>query len=378
MKLTRNFVLPLATLFFGLLFAPQSAHAQATNCPKEPAQTTIADGQVFTGSNCTLNAIGDIDSFTFNANAGETYQIALALTGSINSNICLELYGPGNTVIYPKTCTAYNGGANASVVVDQAFAVTGAYQVNVTESTNTTQDYDLSLERIFPFPPNATQIATFGTVYDGDIAEPGDTNAFIFTGVTTGTFEVTAAMTGSATANICMTVYAPNGALVVPSSGTNPGCTAYNGGANSTVVIEFTPTQAGTYMEFIQASGNDGIQTFSMEIACASGNCGSTKTPACTLKDSLSYDASTSTLTMNFTEGNTAVDTWNAWLTYQNTMTNLFTVSQPITNPAVPITKTATLSPEGTVGVVSTLTTSKKGIICSVYTQVNTGTPAPR
>jgi hypothetical protein len=78
---------------------------------------------------------------------------------------------------------------------------------------------------------------------------------------------------------------------------------------------------------------------------------------------------------MNFTEGNTAVDTWNAWLTDQNTMTNLFTVSQPITNPAQPITKTTTLSPEGTVGVLSTLTTPKKGIICSVYTQINTGTP---
>jgi len=376
MKLTRNFVLPLLAMVSGLLLVPQAAQAQATNCPSEPTQTSIADGEVFTGSNCVLHAIGDIDSFTFDANAGDTYQITLAMTGTPNSNICLELFGPGNSVISPKTCTAYNGGSNASVVVDQAFTVTGAYQINVTESSNTTQDYDLSLERIFPFPPNATQIATFGTVYDGDIAEPGDTNAFIFTGVTTGTFEVTAAMTGSPTTNICMTVYAPNGTLVVPSSGTNPGCTAYNGGANSTVVIEFTPTQAGTYMEFIQASRNDGIQTFSMEVSCASGNCGNTKTPACTLKDSLSYNASTSTLTMNFTEGNTAVDTWNAWLTEQNTMTNLFTVSQPITNPAQPITKTTTLSPEGMVGVLSTLTTPKKGILCSVYTQINTGTPA--
>lgn len=378
MKLTRNFVLPLATLFFGLLFAPQSAHAQATNCPKEPTQTTIADGQVFTGSNCTLNAIGDIDSFTFNANAGETYQIALALTGSINSNICLELYGPGNTVIYPNTCTAYNEGSNASVMINPAFTVTGAYQVNVTENNNTSQGYDLSLERLFPFPPNATQITTFGTVYNGDIAEPSDTNAFTFTGATTGTYEVTASMTGAATANICMTVYAPNGTLVAPSSGTNPGCTLYNEGSGATVVIEFTPALAGTYMEFIQASGNDGSQSFTMEVSCVSGNCGNTKTPPCTLKDSLSYNTSTSTLTMNFTVGNTAVDTWNAWLTDQNSFTKLFSGSQPITNPAVPITKTTTLSPEGTVGVLSTLTTSTKGIICSVYTQVNTGTPTSK
>jgi hypothetical protein len=376
MKLKRNFVLPLAAMFLGLLVIPQVAQAQATNCPSEPTQTSIADGEVFTGSNCVLHAIGDIDSFTFNANAGETYQIALAMTGPANSNICLEILGPGNTVIYPTTCTLYNNGSNASVVVDQAFTVTGAYQMNVTENANTSQSYDLSLERLFPFPPNATQITTFGTVYDGDIAEAGDTNAFIFTGVTTGTFEVTAAMTGAPTGNICMAVYAPNGTLVVPSSGMNPGCTLYNNGNGSTVVIEFTPTQAGTYMEFIQAVGNDSTQTFTIEVSCVSGNCGNTKTPPCTLKDSLSYNATSSTLTMNFTEGNTAVDTWNAWLTDQNTMTNLFTVSQPITNPAQPITKTTTLSPEGTVGVLSTLTTPKKGILCSVYTQINTGTPA--
>ena len=374
MKPMRNFVLPLAILFFGLL-APRNATAQATNCPKEPTQTSIADGEVFTGSNCVLHAIGDIDSFTFNANAGDTYQVALAMTGAPGSNICLEIFGPGNVVIYPNTCTLYNNGSNASVVVDQAFTVTGAYQLNVTESSNIAQSYDVSLERLFPFPPNATQVTSFGTAYNGDIAEAADTNAFVFTGVTTGTYQVTAAMTGAPTANICMTVYAPNGTLVVPSSGQNPSCTLYNNGQGSSVAVEFTPTQAGTYMEFIQVYGNDSTQMFTLEVSCVFGNCGSTTTPPCTLKNALSYNSSTSTLTMNFTEGNTAVDTWNAWLTDQNTMTNLFTVSQPITNPAQTITKTTTLSPEGTVGVLSTLTTPKKGIICSVYTQINTGTP---
>jgi hypothetical protein len=41
----------------------------------------------------------------------------------------------------------------------------------------------------------------------------------------------------------------------------------------------------------------------------------------------------------------------------------------------VPITETAPLSPSGTVGVLTTLTTATKGIICSNYTQINTGTP---
>ncbi|HTW58376.1 MAG TPA: hypothetical protein VMD99_09605 [Terriglobales bacterium] len=375
MKRMRNFVLPLAALLLALLFLPQAAHAQVENCPTEPSLTSIADGEVFTGSNCVLNAIGDIDSFTFSANAGDTYQIALAMTGAADSNVCMELYGPGNTVIYPQTCTSSSFGQDVSVVVDQALTVTGTYQLNVTESSNTTQGYALSLERLFPFPPNATQITTFGQAYNGDIAEPTQSNAFIFSGVTTGTYEVTAAMTGTATSNVCMTVYAPNGSLVAPSSGTNPGCTASSFGQDASVVIDFTPTTAGTYMEFIQASGNASTQTYSLEVSCLVGNCGQTKTPPCTLKDAASY--ASGTLTMNFTVGNIAAVTWNAWLTSQNTITALsgFPISQPITNPPVPITKTVTVAPSGTVGVLTTLTYPTKGIVCSTYTQVNTGTP---
>jgi hypothetical protein len=95
----------------------------------------------------------------------------------------------------------------------------------------------------------------------------------------------------------------------------------------------------------------------------------------CTLTDSLSYSSSSKTLTMKFTVGNIVATTWNIWLTYQNTLEQIFTGSQPITNPPVPITKTTTLSPEGTVGILSTLTTSTNGIYCSSYVQLNTGTP---
>jgi hypothetical protein len=103
-----------------------------------------------------------------------------------------------------------------------------------------------------------------------------------------------------------------------------------------------------------------------------------TVTPApCTLKDSASYDATSSTLTMNFIVGNNekSAVTWNAWLTYQNTMESLFSVLQPITNPAASITKTTTLAPEGTVGVLSTLTTADGGIVCSSFVAAKTATP---
>jgi hypothetical protein len=67
--------------------------------------------------------------------------------------------------------------------------------------------------------------------------------------------------------------------------------------------------------------------------------------PPCALTDTASYDATTSTLTMNFTVGNNekSAVTWSGWLTYQNTIDLLFSESLPITKPPEPITKTATL-----------------------------------
>jgi hypothetical protein len=95
------------------------------------------------------------------------------------------------------------------------------------------------------------------------------------------------------------------------------------------------------------------------------------------LDDTATYDATSSTLTMKFAINTFAASTWNAWLTYQNTIEQLFSVSQPMTkNPPETITKTYTdLPKEGEVGVLSTLTTPTHGIVCSSWVQVDTGTP---
>ena len=95
----------------------------------------------------------------------------------------------------------------------------------------------------------------------------------------------------------------------------------------------------------------------------------------CKLTDSLSYNKTNNTLTMKFTVGDNVATIWNAWLTYQNTMTDLFSVRQPITVPPESIQKTTTVSKEGKVGVFSTLTTANSGIVCSSWEQINTGTP---
>jgi hypothetical protein len=365
MKLTRNFVLPLAALFFGLMLMPQAAHAQIADCPTEPTQTTIADGEVFAGANCTLKTAGDIDSFVFSANEGDVYEVAAALNG-FNFQICLTLYDPNGAAI-DSGCTNPELGQDA-VVFNQTLTMTGSYSIDVTESSSGTQNYAVSLERIYPVPPNA-QLAKLSTSYTGDIAALSQANAFSFALVTTGQFRVTATLPNNPTTNLCLTVFSATGSSV------GSGCTNPSLGQTS-VVVNFTPTQAGTGLALVTAIYDDGtLSGYTLEVACVSGNCGKTQTPPCTLKDSLNYNSSTNTLTMNFTVGNTSATTWNVWLTEENTLTQMFSVAQPITNPPVVIPKTTSLSPSGIAGVLTTLTTPAKGIICSNFSSINTGTP---
>lgn len=370
MKKQFKFVLPLAALLVGMLLVPRAALAQVADCPVEPKQNVpIADGEVFTGTNCNLFTAGDIDSFVFNANNGDTYQVAVAIDGTAPANICLTLYPPNSSTSIFFGCTNIAFGV-LSVVTPPTLtlATTGTYTMDITETSTATLNYATSLERLFPFPPNAQEV-NLATVYPGDIAELTDSNAFTFGVVTTGTYQVSATLAGGATQNLCMNTYLPNGA----SAGSEQ-CTNIAFGV-LTIQTAFTPTQAGTSMAFLFVEGNDGTAAYSLEVSCLVGNCKVIPPPPCTLKDAASYNATSKTLTMNFTVGNNVATTWNAWLTDQNTITNLFSLSQPITVPPVPITKTTILSPEGTVGVLSTLTTPTKGIYCSSYVQINTGKP---
>jgi hypothetical protein len=400
MKVSINFALLLATLLFGLLLVPRSVLASTADCSVEPESGPIADGEVFAGTNCTLHTEGDIDSFTFTGTSGDTYQLATAIKGAVASNICLTLYNPDGVQIFPvgapspgNGCTediGY-GGASSSVVTDQKLTATGTYTIDITEvpSSSGAQNYAVSLERLYPFPPNAQAVPKLGEAVTGDIAPLTDTNAFTFGPVATaGEYEVTATLTGSITANICLTIYNANGVQIFPAGAPSPGngCTediGY-GGVSSSVMYDFTPSEDGTYMAFLQVYGNDGTATYNLEVSCVVGTCPPFPPityPPCTLTDTASYDATTSTLTMNFTVGNTKYSdaTWSAWLTYQNSIESLFSVSepiQPIANRPVAITKTKSdLPKEGEVGVLSTLTTATQGIVCSSYVQTNTGTP---
>jgi hypothetical protein len=462
MRISTKLALTLATLLLGSLLVPQAALAGIANCPTEPATNVpIASGGVYAGSNCVLHTPGDVDSFVFSANAGDTYQLALGYQGGA-TNVCLTLYDPNSVKIIPQTCTTANG-----IAMEKTLTTPGKYLIVITEPTGGGQSVDtyaLSLERINPLPPDAQPIM-LASVVNGAIAAPTEQNVYTFFGATTGTYQVSITYTGGPI-NACVNLYDPGTISPISSSG----CTTAN-----TFQFDFDPPENATYMVLINGLGNDSTVTYNFEVSCVIGTCptrvptttkltsspnpsgdgqavtftatvsssggtppngetvsfktgttvlgtgtlssgkatfsdskltagattpvtavyagdsnfqGSTSNTVeqvvygpCTLIDVLSYSATT--LTMKFTIGNNLGTTaiWNAWLTYADpqgtdpdTMQLLFSTMQPITNPPKAVTKTLALPKEGTVGILSTLSTSKNGIACSSWVKINTGT----
>jgi hypothetical protein len=265
MRVSIKFVLAVAPVLLGMLFLPRAALAQVNNCPIEPASNVpIADGGIFTGTNCNLYSVGDVDSFVFNANNGDTYQLVLALNGAEPTDICLTLYDPNGRQIFSGLCTNLQG-ATYSVVTPQTLTTTGLYTMDITEPATGTVNYALSLERLYPFPPNAQQVA-LATVVAGDVTPLTDSNAFTFEGATSGKYEVSATLVTGSSQDLCMTVYEPGGA----SAGS--GCTNFEG-ATFTVQIQFTPPQTGTYMAFLSEAGYDGTVAYNLEVSCLVGTC---------------------------------------------------------------------------------------------------------
>jgi hypothetical protein len=258
-------VVALALTLGLCLLLSSAALAQGTNCPPEPASgTPIADGQIYIGSNCTLTSPGDVDGFVFSGNSGDIYHIILAINGSAPTNICFTLYDPNAKNIF-SGCTNAGGGGYA-VGVNQALTVTGSYTIDIIETGTAKISYALSLERLHPFPPNAQEI-NLATQYPGDITPITDSNAFTFEADTTGTYQASATLTGNIQSNICMDVYFQDGTHVGTEQCTNAG------GGGYTIKLDFTPTQDGTYMAFFQVAGNDGTQTYTMEVSCIVGSC---------------------------------------------------------------------------------------------------------
>jgi hypothetical protein len=370
-RFSSNSVLSLAGLLFAVVLLPSSGWAATKNCPVEPAQNTpIVSGETYWGTNCVLNTTGDVDSFTFKASAGDTWSMVAGLGASPSTNICMSLYAPGSTGTPLFTnCTAWPC-CGAATSATQKLALAGTYTIVITEVSDSTMAFGLSLERISPTPSDGTAL-TLAKNITGDVSTPTAQDAYTFYAATSGIYQITASLAANPSSNLCFSIYQPDGTVVV-----NGNCTAWPC-CGTTASSNVTPPQTGTYVVVVYTAGNDATVSYNLEVTCFLGNCPikPPPQPSCALKDALSYDAASGTLTMNFTLATKVAVTWNAWLTYQSTMQSLWSESLPITEPQVSVTKTQALAKTGKAGVLSTFTTPTGGITCFSWTQVATGKP---
>ena len=378
-NLTMNSLLIAAPLFM-VLMVPGAARAGTgpvvKDCPVEPAQgVAITSGETYYGTNCSLSTTGDADTFTFNAAAGDVWEMVAGLGPSPTTQVCLTLYSPGvpaNQIFNACTCNGCFGGS-ASVSTNQTLTTAGLYTIKISETNDGVQAYGLSLERLSPTPPDAVAL-TLAKNVTGDVSAPTSQNTFTFNGGTTGTYEIAVSLAPNPTSQVCMNAYQPNGTSAL--SGGTPLCTC-NGcfGGSSSFQADLTPSLAGTYVVNIYAGGNDTTVDYNLEVSCLLGNCPPAK-PSCLLTDSPSYDASTGILTMDFSVGTPVAATWNGFLEIKNKIESVFSQSLPVTEPATKVTQTKSgVGVTGDVGILSTITTPGGGITCSSFVTVNTGTP---
>jgi hypothetical protein len=353
-------VWPAGFILFAWLCVPQYGWtaSEAKNCTAEPTTNmAMAYGQVLSGTDCVITPAADLDSFVFTAAANDVIRLlALKTGGGYYAAECLELRDSAGTPLGSPVC-------GPTVQMDKTLTKAGTYKVIVTEQNNDdVVNYNLSLTRLSPFQGGATPIQ-YGQVLSDEINPPTDLDWFVFTGTSNDVIRVNAYKSGGGYyAQACFEVYQPDTTLLSPKQcGSNP-------------LLDVTLTQTGVYRVLVSEAVSDDVLTYNLGVQCLEGPC--TVVPTCKLLDAATYDPASKTLTMNFTIQNTFAATWNAWLTYQNSIESLFTQAQAITNPQIIVTKTRTNLPKaGKVGVLSTLTTPKGGVACSVWTIVNTGTP---
>ncbi len=364
MRISTNSGLRLAAVLIAAVLIPSSGWAATTkNCPAEPSQTSIASGQTYLGANCVLSTTGDLDKFTFTGAVGDVWHMVAGMQGTV-SNICLELQAPNGSAAIPTTCTVYPSKLTLDFV--QTVTVAGTYTLVLTETNDGGEGYAVSLERLSPLPPDAIPLV-LGKGVTGTVV-PTAQNAFTFYGDTIGVYDVTESMLGTSD-NICFNIYKQGGTSIF----TTPPCTVYP--STTSITEDITPTENATYLLVAYTSNNDGSESYNLQVSCLSGTCKVIK-PKCVLTDTASYDAPSSTITMTFTLGTPDPVTWKGWLVSKSGMKSLWSLAQPITEPAATLTKMQpSVAASGNVGILSTLTTPTGGITCSSWTLVNTGKP---
>ncbi len=204
---------------------------------------TLSNGGTVSG---TID-LGDLDTFTFSAVAGESIQVRVAETAAGPLDPSITVYDPTGSSVG----TNYGGQVGALAFVP---AISGTYSLLVQDggtSAPNTGPYEVHYAR-FPSVNENGALINAGTV-NGDITL-GDMDTFVF-GATAGTtVQLRVVETAPGPFDPSITVYDPTGSQVSTNYGGQVGALA------------FVPSLSGTYTALIQDGGTSFPNTGPYEV----------------------------------------------------------------------------------------------------------------
>ncbi|OGF63815.1 MAG: hypothetical protein A2Y62_03460 [Candidatus Fischerbacteria bacterium RBG_13_37_8] len=233
------------------LFIASAVVAEATEegipCDAEPTNMNITYGYLVT---CSLDD-GDIDTFRFYGQAGETIWLHMHSQGSYP---CIKLFKPDSTTV--QHCS---GTWNA--YIESYLDQTGTYTITAQQHIfGGGFNYEISLQRVSP-PSDGASLIQYGQTITDEINPESDADLFYFGG-TIG-YVITAQATSLSSPGCpCVALYRPDGTQV---GTTNCAC--------ATAGVYATLDQNGTYSVLVTENGVNSTMGYQVFLDCSGGGC---------------------------------------------------------------------------------------------------------
>jgi hypothetical protein len=231
---------------------PAPALAQeGVPCATEPTDMVVAYGDVV---DCSIEVVGDTDTFRFSATAGEVIAVQAVIGSPSSVRPCLTLVAPDASQLL--AC------ANAFVNrIDTMLTQTGTYTILVRDQPSAfTGHYTLVLERILPPSAKAKPISYGQTLVD-QINISGDVDLFFFSGSQGDVISIRVANVSPSSVRPCLE-------LITPA---NTRQTACNNAFNNE--LQTTLGQSGVFVALARDMPNTFTGNYSIVLQCLAGQC---------------------------------------------------------------------------------------------------------